>query len=98
MPDEEPTFFDKERDRLAGEIAAGFESLLSQSNVFNRKMEEVLGMTKEYDTIASLWSRFHLLMRGQGEGVEDEETSMVVGLPGTGSHIPSSKKDETITL
>lgn len=61
-------------------------------------MEEVLGMTKEYDTIASLWSRFHQLMRGQGDRVEGGDASMVVGLPGTGGHIPSSKKDDTIAL
>jgi len=100
MPDEDPTFFDKERDRLSGEIAGGFESLLSQANVLNRKMEEVLGMTKEYDTIASLWNRFHQLMRGQSDSVEDEDASMVAGLPGTGGHIPSRKNvnDDTITL
>ena len=33
----------------------GFEELLSSSNTLNRKLEEVLGMTKEYETIASLW-------------------------------------------
>lgn len=47
-------------------LAQGFEHLLTASNLLNRKIEEVLGMTKEYDTIAALWTRFHTLMRVQG--------------------------------
>jgi len=35
----------------------------TSTNVLNRKLEEVSGMTKEYDTIASLWARFHALVR-----------------------------------
>ncbi|KAF9049569.1 hypothetical protein BDZ89DRAFT_940721 [Hymenopellis radicata] len=61
------TFFDRERDRLAREITAGFEDLLSSTNGLNRKLEEVLGMTKEYDTIAALWSSFANLMKQQPE-------------------------------
>ena len=63
----------------------GFEVLLSQANELNRKSEEVLGMTKEYETIASLWSSFHLLMRGQGDLSNENWSSS--GLPGTGSHV-----------
>ncbi|EJC97976.1 uncharacterized protein FOMMEDRAFT_171361 [Fomitiporia mediterranea MF3/22] len=74
MPDDEQSFFDKERDRLSNEIAANFEHLLTSSNLLNRKLEEVLGMTKEYDTIAALWSRFHALMRAQG-GASDDNTN-----------------------
>jgi len=64
-PDEDRSFFDRERDKLAGEITAGFEELLSSSNILNRKLEEVLGMTREYDSIAALWGSFHELMKGQ---------------------------------
>ncbi|KAI5118871.1 hypothetical protein M0805_005313 [Coniferiporia weirii] len=66
MPDDEQAFFDRERDRLSADIASGFEHLLTASNLLNRKLEEVLGMTKEYDSIAALWTRFHALMRAQG--------------------------------
>jgi len=55
LTEAEPTFFEKERERLTDEITAGFEELLSTSNTLNRKLEEVLGMTKEYETISSLW-------------------------------------------
>jgi len=88
-PDEEQSFFDRERDRLTGEIAAGFEELLSSSNILNRKLEEVLGMTREYDTIASLWGRFHELMKGQKDVVSLEEQPL--GLPGTGGHVVSKQ-------
>ncbi|KAH8114597.1 hypothetical protein DFH11DRAFT_1508754 [Phellopilus nigrolimitatus] len=94
MPDDEQTFFDKERDRLAVDIASGFEHLLTASNLLNRKLEEVLGMTKEYDTIAALWARFHALMRsqagsgpGRGPGaagaLPDMDESLVVPLHDT---------------
>lgn len=127
-PDEEQSFFDRERDRLTGEIATvrvlfffsffiychhdtcvsrffktcihphanqqptsfffflqGFEELLSSSNFLNRRLEEVLGMTREYDTIASLWGSFHELMKGQKDVVSLEEQPL--GLPGTGGHV-----------
>lgn len=69
----------------------GFEDLLSSTNVLNRKLEEVLGMTKEYNTIASLWQTFYQLMRNssddfvEGESVRDEQN--MGGLPGTGGHV-----------
>ena len=122
-PDEDRSFFDRERDKLAGEITAvrvcfhfhhplpsslqraisvddglflctlaqGFEELLSSSNILNRKFEEVLGMTREYDTIAALWGSFHELMKGQKNAVSLEEQPL--GLPGTGGHVVSSKGD-----
>ncbi len=70
----------------------GFEELLSSSNILNRKLEEVLGMTREYDTIASLWGRFHELMKGQKDVVSLEEQPL--GLPGTGGHVVSSSKQD----
>lgn len=57
--------------------------------MLNRKLEEVLGMTKEYDTIAALWHRFYQLMRSSGQ---DEATEDQPGLPGTGSHLVSTKQ------
>ncbi|PPQ67982.1 hypothetical protein CVT25_000462 [Psilocybe cyanescens] len=87
--DEEPSYFERERDRLSREITNGFEELLSSTNVLNRKLEEVLGMTKEYDTIAALWHSFYQLMRNSGQEVEIEEE--LLGLPGTGSHVVSVK-------
>ncbi|KAI5986238.1 DASH outer kinetochore protein [Pisolithus albus] len=85
MSQREPSFFERERDRLATEITAGFEELLSSSNVLNRKLEEVLGMTKEYETIALLWQKFHELMRVQNEPPGDPRT-----VPGTGTHVVSN--------
>jgi len=88
--DEGTSFFEKERDRLSGEITAGFEELLLSSNVLNRKLEEIVGMTREYETIASLWNSFHELMRGQKAGDMNEDTGP--GLPGTGGHVLTSKQ------
>ena len=110
--EEESTFFEKERDRLAREINAvrlyqlhspssrpqndqqGFEDLLSSSNVLNRKLEEVLGMTKEYETIASLWQTFHDLMRtfSQPDADADSPEQAATGLPGTGGHVVATNK------
>ncbi|KAF4617148.1 hypothetical protein D9613_005995 [Agrocybe pediades] len=87
--DDEPSFFDRERDRLSREITAGFEELLSSTNGLNRKLEEVLGMTKEYDTIASLWHSFYQLMRTSGQDTEEFEEQP--GLPGTGTHVITAK-------
>ena len=72
----------------------GFEELLSSSNTLNRKLEEVLGMTREYETIAALWQSFHELMRGhRDEGdLSAEAEQQPHGLPGTGGHVLAASK------
>ncbi|KAG5639432.1 hypothetical protein H0H81_002303 [Sphagnurus paluster] len=91
--DEDPSFFERERDRLSRDITIGFEELLSSTNVLNRKLEEVLGMTKEYETIAALWQSFYQLMRGPTT-VDENNEEQTVGLPGTGGHIVSMKQSK----
>lgn len=73
--DAESTYFDKERERLVSEITSSFEDLLSSSNLLNRKLEEVLGVGREFETISSLWGRFHQLMREQKDGEMPVEES-----------------------
>ncbi|KAI0667584.1 DASH complex subunit Dad1-domain-containing protein [Trametes maxima] len=90
--EEESTFFEKERDRLTTEITSGFEELLSSSNGLNRKLEEVLGMTREYETIAALWQSFHELMRGQNDDGDESSEAEPHGLPGTGGHVLAASK------
>ncbi|EJU03214.1 hypothetical protein DACRYDRAFT_49957 [Dacryopinax primogenitus] len=58
-------YFEKERERLVAEITSTFEDLLSSSNLLNRKLEEVLGVGREFETISSLWGKFHDFMREQ---------------------------------
>ena len=116
MAEEDGTFFEREREKLIGEITAvssypnavctlyehscgvfkGFEQLLPSTNSLNRKMEEVLGMTREYETIAALWQSFHLLMRRQKEeeGLSASADSQPQGMPGTGGHILKSGSGE----
>lgn len=82
---------------LAGLIrpytAQGFEELLSSTNGLNRKLEEVLGMTKGYDTIAALWEGFYHLMRNSEPDDVNDITGLPPGsLPGTGGHVVSAKK------
>lgn len=53
-------------------------------------------MTKEYETIAALWSSFHQLMRHRNP-LPDEQPSQTLdhtpqGLPGTGGHVVSATK------
>ena len=78
-------------------IYQGFEELLSSSNNLNRKLEEVLGMTREYETIAELWQSFQDLMRGRPSElyIPSPEPS-IQGMPGTGGHhvLATSGKDE----
>lgn len=72
-------------------LRQGFEELLSSSNTLNRKLEEVLGMTREYETIAALWQSFHELMRGQKDDhTSNSDEEPVQGLPGTGGHVIAS--------
>jgi DASH complex subunit DAD1 len=107
--DEDSSFFETERDKLSREItsvsplrlalrktltrAQGFEELLSSTNVLNRKLEEVLGMTREYDTIAALWQSFYQLMRGPTKD-DDEGDEKLQGLPGTGGHLVAVKQSK----
>jgi len=93
--EDENAFFEKERDRLTAEISSGFEELLSSSNTLNRKLEEVLGMTREYESIAALWQTFHELMRGQKEDNDVVQEEQPQGLPGTGGHVLSVKQEST---
>jgi len=93
QPDEDPSFFERERERLSREITSDFDELLSATNGLNRKLEEVLGMTKEYATIAALWSSFYQLMRSSGleEGGEDAQG---VSAPGaSASNQPGAGKN-----
>jgi DASH complex subunit DAD1 len=60
--------------------------------VLNRKLEEVLGMTKEYDTIATLWQSFYQLMRGPTR--EEDGDERLQGLPGTGGHLVAVKQNK----
>ncbi|KAI0335836.1 hypothetical protein GY45DRAFT_1292371 [Cubamyces sp. BRFM 1775] len=90
--EEDNSFFEKERDRLTAEITSGFEELLSSSNNLNRKLEEVLGMTREYETIAALWQSFHELMRGHHDEDDVSGEAEPHGLPGTGGHVLAASK------
>ena len=67
---------------------------MSSSNNLNRKLDEVLGMSRDYETIAALWQSFHELMRGQQDDV-DESTDEPQGMPGTGGHVVSVKQGST---
>jgi DASH complex subunit DAD1 len=54
-------------------------------------------MTKEYDTIASLWHAFYDLMRSSGVQAADEsmiDGQNLGGLPGTGGHIVTTSKEK----
>lgn len=70
----------------------GFEELLSSSNNLNRKLEEVLGITRDYETIAALWHSFHELMRGHRDDGETSGEPEPHGLPGTGGHVLAASK------
>jgi len=76
--------------RLTFDLGEGFEELLSSTNGLNRKLEEVLGMTKEYETIAALWHSFYELM--SGSKLQDVTAEGTAGLPGTGGHTISAKQ------
>ncbi|KAJ6494632.1 DASH complex subunit Dad1-domain-containing protein [Mycena vitilis] len=76
-PDEDPSFFERERERLTRDPSSNFEDMLLSTNALNRKLEEVLGMTKEYATIAELWKSFYNLMRESGKEAQGEEAADV---------------------
>lgn len=52
------SFFETERQRLIADIGAGFEDLMTHTNVLNRKLEEVYGVGKEFGSVAALWGQF----------------------------------------
>ncbi|KAH7336913.1 DASH complex subunit Dad1, partial [Rhizoctonia solani] len=54
--------FERERERLIADIASSFEELLSNSNVINRRLEDLGGTGKSFDTVAQLWGSFHNLV------------------------------------
>ncbi len=108
------TFFECEHDMLAREVTSvnplcsraianapsinRIEELLSSTNGLNRKLEEVLGMTREYDTIAALWRSFQL-MRNSGSAINDTEDTDTAqgGLPGTGTHVVAARQSQAFS-
>ena len=66
-----------------------FEELISSTNMLNRKLEDVVGMRKEIDPIADLWSSFYQLMKEQKPDVEFGQDGQ--GMPGTGGHVVTGK-------
>lgn len=38
---------------------------MTNTNVLNRKLEEVYGVGKEFTTVAALWGKFNALIRDQ---------------------------------
>ncbi|KAF7299213.1 F-box domain-containing protein [Mycena indigotica] len=92
----EPSFFERERERLTREIKTDFETVLTSTNMLNRKLEEVIGMTKEYSTIADLWSSFYQLMRETGTGETDVDEELVAeeqqAMVASGSRLKSSTR------
>ena len=66
----------------------GFEELLTNNNLLNRKLEEVSGMKKEFATIADLWESFHEVMRDLKPEIDLREGE---GVPGTGGHVVATR-------
>ncbi|EST08288.1 DASH complex subunit Dad1 [Kalmanozyma brasiliensis GHG001] len=59
-------FFERERNRLIQDISKGVESVLGNSNVLNRKIEESISVGKEFHPISELWSKFERIMVASG--------------------------------
>ncbi|ELU38991.1 DASH complex subunit dad1 domain-containing protein [Rhizoctonia solani AG-1 IA] len=76
---DEHSFFERERERLIADIAS---ELLSNSNVINRRLEDLGGTGKSFDTVAQLWGSFHNLVREQERAAQDADV-----LAGTGSRL-----------
>jgi DASH complex subunit DAD1 len=68
---------------------------LSSTNDLNRKLEDALGMTREYDNIAELWNSFHQLMRSQTESRAATADERGPGLPGTGGHVVRNSRNQS---
>lgn len=90
--EDEPSFFERERNRLCSEISRDFEELLSSTNMLSRKLEDALGMRKELEPITNLWESFYELMKEQQPDVEFGTDGQ--GIPGTGGHVVTGKVSE----
>jgi DASH complex subunit DAD1 len=66
--------------------------LISESNRLNRKLEEVLGLGKEFETISNLWGKFHALAQEQPSGLEADQAVDGGGIPGTGGHVSQAAR------
>ncbi|TIB12476.1 hypothetical protein E3P92_02529 [Wallemia ichthyophaga] len=99
---DETTWFEKEKERLSREIAGvrvassasiiltyaqEFEQALNNSNMLGRRLEEVLGVGKEFKTIAALWGVFgNIVGTRPADGAEDGGRSVVQGVSGNGGN------------
>ncbi|EJT51466.1 hypothetical protein A1Q2_02648 [Trichosporon asahii var. asahii CBS 8904] len=70
------SFFEMEKQRLIGEINS---DVLSHTNALNRKLEEVDGVGKEFNTVAELWSSFLGIVNDKAN------ESYEAAVPGTGT-------------
>ncbi|KAG8701214.1 hypothetical protein FRC08_004218 [Ceratobasidium sp. 394] len=90
-PHEDRSFFDRERERLIADITSSFEELLSNSNVINRRLEDIGGTGKSFDTVAQLWGSFHNLVREQERAAQEPADV----LAGTGSRMTGGRASTT---
>ncbi|TIB84161.1 P-loop containing nucleoside triphosphate hydrolase protein [Wallemia mellicola] len=84
----ESTHFEKEKERLVKEIGHEFEQALNNSNMLGRRLEEVLGVGKEFNTIAALWGVFGNIVGKDTKEDDNDSSSSIIhqqGIPGTGS-------------
>ncbi|KAF9505033.1 hypothetical protein BS47DRAFT_579875 [Hydnum rufescens UP504] len=87
QPEDDSDFFERERARLIVEISSGFETLLSEQNTLNQKLDQVREVGGEFSTVATLWSHFHELMREQELVASELSKSVGGGYAGSGSHL-----------
>ncbi|EIM19859.1 DASH outer kinetochore protein, partial [Wallemia mellicola CBS 633.66] len=83
----ESTHFEKEKERLVKEIGHEFEQALNNSNMLGRRLEEVLGVGKEFNTIAALWGVFGNIVGKDTKEDDNDSSSSIIhqqGIPGTG--------------
>ncbi|KAI9836752.1 MAG: hypothetical protein M1837_003240 [Sclerophora amabilis] len=64
----EKSYFEQQRDALAGEIAVSLEHVLQNINKLNRSLEGVIAVGNEFGSVEALWSQFEGVMAKEGEG------------------------------
>ncbi|TIB71565.1 hypothetical protein E3Q23_02218 [Wallemia mellicola] len=72
------THFEKEKERLVKEIGHEFEQALNNSNMLGRRLEEVLGVGKEFNTIAALWGVFGNIVGKDTKEDDNDSSSSII--------------------
>ncbi|KAJ9632347.1 Dolichyl-diphosphooligosaccharide-protein glycosyltransferase subunit dad1 [Taxawa tesnikishii (nom. ined.)] len=69
---QEPSYFEQQRETLLQDIFVNMEHVLQNINKLNRSLEGVIAVGNEFSQVEGLWSQFENVMAKGSDGNKDD--------------------------